>query len=56
MGGGGEWEEGGSGRRGGEWRSLSLVFENSIQCTSDIVATLGHPFLDTLSDWPLYPT
>ena len=29
-----------------------------IQCTSDIVATLGHPFMATIhvSDWPLYPT
>ena len=29
---------------------------NLIQCTSDIVATLGHTFLSTISDWPLYPT
>ena len=27
-----------------------------VQCTSDIVATLGHHFLATISDWPLYPT
>ena len=29
---------------------------NLLQCTSDIVATLGHHFLATISDWPLYPT
>ena len=27
----------------------------TVQCTSDIVATLGHHFLATISDWPLYP-
>ena len=27
-----------------------------IQCTSDIVATLGHHFMATISDWSLYPT
>ena len=27
--------------------------DNTIQCTSDIVATFGHPFLATISDWPL---
>ena len=27
-----------------------------IQCTSDIVATLGHHYLATIYDWPLYPT
>ena len=27
-----------------------------IQCTLHIVATFGHPFLATISDWPLYPT
>ena len=27
-----------------------------VQCTSDIVATLGHTFLATICDWPLYPT
>ena len=27
-----------------------------IQCTSDIVATWGHPQVATISEWPLYPT
>ena len=26
-----------------------------VQCTSDIVANLGHHFLTTISNWPLYP-
>ena len=34
----------------------SIIFSSDIQCTSDIVATLGHTFLATISDWPLYPT
>ena len=33
-----------------------LQFHHTIQCTSDIVATLGHYFLATISDWPLYTT
>ena len=38
--------------------STALVFIDLmvIQYTSDIVATLGHHFLATISDWPLYPT
>ena len=33
----------------------TLESSNNVQCTWDIVATLGHPFLATISDWPLYP-
>ena len=35
-----------------------VMYKNAwteLQCTSNIVATLGHPFLATISNWPLYP-
>ena len=28
---------------------------HELQCTLDVVATLGHPLLATIYDWPLYP-
>ena len=42
------------GREGsiGGYRGIPVA----IQCTSDIVATLGQHFLATISDWPLYLT
>ena len=42
---------------------LNIVFHGiyrpdlrEVQCTSDIVATLGGHFLATISNWPLYST
>ena len=39
--------------------SLRVVMQNRlgvVQCTSDIVATLGQAYVATISEWSLYPT